>query len=471
VNTLGASILSVLLVTVLFASRRWALMGIVAGILYLTQAQQVETGGFNMYAVRFIEIAAFVRVMARREFRPSALNRLDRTFILLYVFTVSVFLLRSTEDQAYQIGATVDAFLSYFAFRGLVRDAAEFRWFLLMFLVLLAPYAVLVSIETITSNNPFAAIGGVELIRAGDRWFREGRLRATGSFGHPTLMGNLGGTFLPLYIALWLAGSRRFWASIGVALCLTLVWASNSGGPATCVATTMLGWMLWSVRESMSWVRRGATVFIVLLALVMKAPIWYLLSRISDITGGDGYHRSVLLDVAFQNLGKWWFAGMRLLDTSAWLPYTNTNTGAVDLTNNFLAFGITAGLGSMLLLITLLVQGFKQIGRALGNLRSHNDKALEYLYWGLGVMLGVHLFNWFGIVYWDQSNLIWFLHLAIVSSLSAHTIDAYSKISPSGMLGKPRIAESLAGPDRPVRNNRTADTRAATRTALGQRPF
>jgi hypothetical protein len=115
---------------------------------------------------------------------------------------------------------------------------------------------------------------------------------------------------------------------------------------------------------------------------------------------------------------------MRTIDTAGWLPYTNTTTGAVDMTNNFLVFGITAGLGSMILLIVLLIQGFKFIGRALAVIRfgSHPQNEIEYLYWGLGVMLGVHLSNWFGITYWDQSSLIWFLHLAIISGLTEEII-------------------------------------------------
>lgn len=426
-NALGASILSILVVTVLLASKRWALMGTIAGILYLTQAQRVNIVGFNLYAVRFIELAAFIRVLIRKEISFSKLNTIDRTLVLLYVYTVSVFLLRSSEDQAYQIGMAVDALLSYFAFRGLVTDAEDFKWLLRASIILLAPYVVLVSIETITFNNPFSAMGAYANSQWGDAWFRGGRLRATGSFGHPSLMGTLGGTYLPLYMSLWLAkfgrNDRRF-ALIGICLSLALVWASNSGGPTTCVAAALLGWMLWPIRRDMRLVRRGLVCILVLLAVVMKAPIWYLLAKISSVSGGDGFHRAVLLDMAFQNLDKWWLAGMRVLDTANWLPYTNSTTGAVDMTNHFLVFGIFAGLGSLILMVALLIQGFRYIGRALVVIRSNKstEKSLEYLCWGLGVVLWVHLINWFGITYWDQINLVWFMHLASISSLTEKII-------------------------------------------------
>ena len=420
-NTLGACILLVLIVTVFIAPRRWALMGMVTGILYLTQAQRIDVIGFNFYAVRFIELAGFVRVMMRKEFAFSRLNRIDFILVVLYICTVIVFVLRSNEDQAYVIGMAVDALLSYFAFRGLIGNVEDFKWFMHAFIILLVPYVALVMIETLTSNNLFSYIGGVELIKAGDTWFRAGRLRATGSFGHPSLMGTMGGTFLPLYIGLWFTRKERRFASIGIGLCLAIVWASNSGGPATCVMVSILGWSLWKLRARMRWVRRCLACCLVLLAIMMKAPIWYLLARIGNVTGGDGWHRAAFLDVAFQNLDKWWLAGMRALDTANWLPYTNYNTGAIDMTNHFLVFGITAGLGPMILMVVLLTQGFKHIGKALAvsrSLNTYDGKELEYLYWGFGVMLLVHLCNWFGITYWDQSNLLWFMHLAVISSLT-----------------------------------------------------
>src|SRR5262245_32638729 len=121
-NTLGFCILSVLLLAVVFGSKRWALLGFAAGILYLTQAQHIEVAGFNLYAVRLIELAAFTRIMLRKEFSFSRLNTLDRLLLFLYLYTVTVFLLRSREEQAYQIGTAVDAMLSYFAIRSFVKD-------------------------------------------------------------------------------------------------------------------------------------------------------------------------------------------------------------------------------------------------------------------------------------------------------------------------------------------------------------
>jgi hypothetical protein len=422
-NVLGVSILSALVVLVLLGPRRWALLGMVAGILYLTQGQFVAVGGFTLYPVRVLEVVALVRVIARREFPTDGLGRLGRALILLYVFSVGVFVLRSTEDVVYQIGAGVDAICLYAVFRSLVRNIEEFRWLLRVVALMLVPYACLVWMESLTFQNSFASVGGVELIRAGNLWIREGRLRAVGSFGHPSLLGTVGGAFLSLYIGLWFARpAERMYAFLGATACLGIVGASNSGGPMICVVAAVVGWLLWPLRGAMHLVRRGLVAMLIVLPLVMNAPIWYVLARISDITGGDGHHRAVLLDVGFQHLDRWWFAGMPARETGRWLPYANTNTGAVDMTNNFLSFGVNAGLGALFLLVALLTVAYSQLGRAMSTLRARAppnvERSAEPLYWGLGVMLSVHAFNWFGITYWDQTSAIWFLHLAAIGSLT-----------------------------------------------------
>jgi len=423
-NALGAAILVVVASVVLLAPRRWALLGMVAGVMYLTQAQRLDVGEFNIYAARFVELAGFARVVMRKELALKQLNRLDWMLIALHLFTVTVFVLRSNEPKTYEVGVAVDALLSYLSFRALVDGIDTFRWFLLRFLILLLPYGVLVGIETLTFKNPFAALGGVEMAKGGDLWVRGGRLRAAGSFGHPSLMGTVGAAFLPLYLGLWLEGRMRAIATLGIAGCLALVWASNSGGPATCVAFAVIGWMFWTLRRSMEWVRRALLAVLVIFAILMKAPFWFLIARLGNIIGGDGWHRAELLDAALRNLDRWWFVGMPLLDTSGWLPYRNTLTGAVDMTNHFLVFGIAAGLGSVVLLIAVLTQGFKHVGRALATAEADPSRFREsrFIYWALGVTLNVHLANWFSITYWDQVSLIWFCHVALISSLTSEAL-------------------------------------------------
>ncbi len=87
-NGIGATILAVLIGVVLVAPRRWAVLGMIAGVLYLTQIQAVNLLALNVFAIRFLEVAGFIRVMSRREYSFSRLNQLDKSLIALYIFTV-----------------------------------------------------------------------------------------------------------------------------------------------------------------------------------------------------------------------------------------------------------------------------------------------------------------------------------------------------------------------------------------------
>jgi len=386
----------------------------IAGALYLTQGQHFDVLGFNFFAFRFLEVAGFIRVTMRREFSFSKLNRIDRPFIILYLFATVVFLLRSNEGQAYQIGLATDAFLCYFTFRGLVGGVEDFRWFLCTFVILLVPYLVLLLIERLTGQNPFAVLNaGLDAA-----WLRDDKVRCFGSFRNPSILGSLGASFLPLYIGLSFSRSKRLYAITGVILSLGIVWLSNSGGPMSFAVFGILGWTLWIFRNRMRIVRRGGLVLIAAVALVMKAPIWYLPTHFSF--GGDAWHRSYLMEVAMQHIGEWWLWGMPIAKTIDWFPYTLGASDQADITNAFISFGMAAGLTAIVLFVWLLTEAFRSIGKKLLKIRlaSSHPCEIEYLLWGLGVMLAGHVANFTAITYFDQFYVIWLMQLAFISNLT-----------------------------------------------------
>ena len=416
-NAIGASILVVLVLAVLISPQRWALLAMMAGVLFLTQMQQVNVAGFNMFSIRFLELAGFFRVMARREFSFQHLNTVDHAFLLLNSYTTIVFLLRSTEGQANMIGGTMDGLLCYFTFRGLLTDMEDLHWFLRAFIFLLAPYMLLVVMESVTWHNPFSVLGAVD---GGAFWSRHGRPRCFGSFRQPDTLGMFAASFIPLFVGMACVAKERARALIAISLCLIIVWAANAGGAAGAAVTGLACWGFWFVRMKMRKVRRGIVAFILLLTLLMKAPAWYIFSHVSNVTGGDGYHRSELIDAAYRHLGEWWFAGMSFIDTKDWLPYTLSVGSGADITNQYIAFGLTAGLGAIALFVLLLTRAFSNLGRALAVVRSGSQPSVEseFLLWGLGVMLVVHIIDWFGITYFDQMYMVWFMQLAAIATLS-----------------------------------------------------
>lgn len=428
-NLFGALATFSLVFVVYFAPRRWALLGIIASILYIPQAVGVNIGGLYIYAHRFIELTAFIRVLSRGEFRYSQLNSLDRLFLFFFTFKTLTFLIRSDEGKFYVFGALVDAYLCYFALRGLNRNFADFKWFMGAFTILLIPFTILNLIESFTENNLFSLLAASN--PAADGWYRDGRLRGHGSFQHASLMGTVGASFIPIFIGIYFANINRKYAVLGIMLCLATVWASNSGGPLNCALFGVLCWFFWVIRTNMRYVRRALVALIVLLGLAMKAPIWFILARVSDISGGDGFHRSELINKAYENLDKWWLAGMPITDTADWFPYVQVATGGADMTNQILSYGIDSGLAAMLLFIAVLVRAYKKIGASLTATRASSKQPIEmeYILWGLGAMLSAHIVNWLGIIYFDQTNMIWLFHLATISAITENHIQA-DKVAP-----------------------------------------
>lgn len=414
-NLIGATILATLIYVVACTSRRTALLGMIAGALYLTEGQQIEVVGLHLFAIRFLELAGFIRVLARQEFSFNQLNKIDYAFLLLYGYTTLVYLLRSSDGVAYQIGAAVDACLCYFTFRGLMGNIEDLELFLRGFLVLLIPFTLLVLFESFTRHNLFSAMGSV----ADGTWVRGSRIRCFGSFRQPDTLGMFAASFFPLYIGLACAATERKRALVGALLCLAIVWASNSGGAASAAAIGALAWSFWRLRFQMRKVRWSIVGLILVMALAMKAPIWYIFAHISSVTGGDGWHRSYLIDVAYRHIGQWWFWGMPIGWTKDWFAYTLGTQDQADIADQYISLGLTAGLGAIILFIFLLVRAYGSLGMTMAAIRNDQQDTgpTEFLLWGLGVMLLVHIVDWFGITYFDQMYLVWFMQIATISSL------------------------------------------------------
>lgn len=403
-------IVALLMCVIVFGSRRAAALTILGAALYLTHGVYLDMAGLRIYGIRMIEVAALSRVIVRGEMPLRTLTPIDRAVMVLYVYSTVVFLLRSSSGYAYVVGMMVDVLAIYIAFRSLITNVEDAKVVLRRFALLLLPYTVLVGIESFTRSNPFSVIGGLSFTERGER------LRCMGSFRHPSLLGTLGAAFLPLYLALLKSGVPKLPIRVACVCCLAIVFFANSGGPVSALVAGLLAWYAWPLRGSMRFVRRTVAFTLVGLTLVMKAPIWYLPAKISNLTGGDGWHRSYLLETAFNRIGQWWLMGMDISETAEWFQYTLAATGSADITNQYLLFGINAGLFAIVLFVSFIVQVFKGVGQLLE--RADLNPADRYLAWALGCTAVVHISTWMGITYnFDQTYVFWAFSVALVSSL------------------------------------------------------
>jgi hypothetical protein len=268
--------------------------------------------------------------------------------------------------------------------------------------------------EGITGHNLFSAVGIVPEFST----LREGRVRCQGSFAHPILAGTFGATVMPLILILWwYKGYKKVWCIIGLIGASVITFFASSSGAFMTFILELIAFNLWYIKERMHWVRRGLVVGIIGLVIVMKAPIWYVFSKLSDTMGGTGWHRAYLLDQAFgKYFHEWWLLGAKY--TRHWMPtgvfYSEEQT---DITNQFLWEGVNGGLFTMALFIAIIVCCFKTIGWVLRYNVSSNC-FLGKVVWTFGVVLFGHIMSFMSISYFDQIIVYWEMTIGTIAAIS-----------------------------------------------------
>ena len=408
------------------AKRNNAALALLVITLALPLGAKLEIAGAAFFPSRILIYICFFKIIARRELASIQYNKVDYTIIALYSITTLFLLIRGDESILMIFAKLMDALFGYFSFRALIRSPEEFTRLLKAFCLFLIPYTIVVLYERITHQNVFSLIADH---RSG--WLRDDKIRCFGSFGHPSLLGSLGATLFPLFIAQAWNNRKTLWPIIGCILSVAIVGSSNSGGPLSALIVGCVGWSVWCLRRHMRLFRLILASGLVVIVLVMKAPIWYLPTKISSITGGSGWHRSYLMEVSFRHLSEWWALGIAVKETSSWMPYSLPSSGGVDVTNQYLAFGFSGGLLAMGLFIFLIYRVFSSLGVALQRVRNTGSIHSERILWGLGVALAVHTINWLAISYFDQFELIWMFQIASMSTIAAFWTDSRVNNAPT----------------------------------------
>jgi hypothetical protein len=382
---------------------------------YMTLGQALVLGGLNFYLIRVLILFGMTRVIVRRELFSIKPNGIDKVWIAwLLVSSLLYVLVDGTHvPTSERLGYVYDAVGIYSLLRALIRDFDDVILTMKLFAVIIIPLAVFFSMEAATGRNPFAALGGVELFSA----IRNGKVRAQGPFKHAILAGTFGATALPLFVGLWVHSKRsRALATAAIVAATVIVMTSASSGAFTAFFLSLGGLACWPLKSRMRSIRWGMVAAILALAAVMKAPVWYLMDRVSEWVGGDGWYRSALMDAAIRHFGEWWLVGTG--DTAHWMPTGlagNVNAYSADIVNEFVNQGIRGGLVALLLFIWLLVKCFKTAGAAI---RSDNQtRANQFMIWSMGCAFLAHVTSFFSVTYFDQITIFWYLTIAMIAAL------------------------------------------------------
>jgi hypothetical protein len=387
-----------------------ALFGVIFGTCYITQEQILNFGGFNFHAIRIVLLAALVRIFAYREHKGFSFNKIDWA-VMAFVVTSTVAPILRLGVWKEQVGGAYNIFFSYFVFRCLIKSHHDLEESLPYLALLILPLAVCMCVESASGQNIFRILMG----GTGEIWEREGRFRCIGSFRGPHTAGIFGATMMPFFLRLFGVPGQRHYAILGMVGSILITYTSNSSGPLMGFLSCLVGMSFWRMRFDMRKVRRGLVLGLLILDAFMKAPIWYVFAKVSDITGGDGWSRSYLMEQCFNHVKDWW-----LLGTDNTAPWASADMpwGGADLCNLYVSCAAGGGLASLVLMILILVYSFSLLGKSLQIAREKADPG-ERIFWCLGCVLFAHVNTQFSVSYFDQLHVVWWGLIAIISSVTS----------------------------------------------------
>jgi hypothetical protein len=425
-NPLALAMLLVLAYLTWSLPRRFAVCPILTMICLMPLGQELDLFGLHFFFFRILLMIGALRIIIKGEARQMTWTQTDKIFIWWVVVSVvfgtmakpSMDLLRSRLGDAY------NALTGYFFVRCVVVDFEDV-WISVRTLALLSlPVAALMVVENRTGHNLFSVFGGVPELTG----IRDGHVRSQAAFRHPILAGTFGATLFPVFVGFWVCriNHRRLAVAASMAAIVIVVTASSSGSLIALIVA-LGGLALWKWRQHMRLIRWATVAAVLTLALVMKAPVWYLFDRLSGIFGGGGWHRSYLIDQTVKHFDEWWLFGTTY--TAHWGPggeVIAADPNNMDITNHYVAEGVKGGVLRLGLFLLLIVKCFKSVGRQL-RVEESNPRA-GFLVWALGVALFAHCVAFFSITYFDQTILMWYWLLAVITGVACMRIEPTSSI-------------------------------------------
>jgi hypothetical protein len=388
-HPLGMAVVLVMGILTLILPRRFATFPILVVVCFIPTAQRWVLFGLDFTLLRTMVMFGWMRLMMRGEVEGVRLHRLDAVVILLAVVGSSIYaMLRGGDFSAlvYRAGTSFDTLGMYFLFRYLVRTWTDLDRFITGVMIISVPVALLFLVEKSTGRNPFFVFGGVPEFTP----LREGRLRCRGAYSHPILAGCWWAALVPLLASKWCIGRKgRMMAVVGVTCATTIIITCASSTPVIGLLGAAGGLAMYRVRRHLRTIRWGVVAALCVLHLIMKQPVWHLVSRI-DISGGStGWHRFSLLDQTIKRFGEWWLLGVE--STALW------GHGLADITNQYVLEAVRGGLWGLMLFIAAMYLCFASVGRQVRI--NYATKRVQILAWALGTSLAVHALNMIAVSY------------------------------------------------------------------------
>ncbi len=411
-HPLGLAAILVFGCAMLFLPRRYAIVPMILTACLIAPAQRIAIYTLNFTLLRILVVFGVIRLLSRHELRGFRWKPLDTAVAAFAVSATVLFILcwGTPEAVKYRSGWLFDVAGMYFLFRALIRDWRDVDTLVAGFALTSIPVALAFLVENRSGHNVFAFFGGVPELTM----VREGKLRCQGAFAHPILAGCFWAVVLPLIVARWWDPRKnRVLTAVASIAALTIIALCQSSTPMFSVIMAGVVTLTFRLRRQLRYLRWGLVVMLCLLHMVMKHPVWFLFSKVDLVGGSTGWHRYWIIDTFIKNFDDWWLMGT--VNPFKWVE--KSGIPILDVTNQYVAEGINGGLLGLVLFIAVIVVAFRNVGW-LWRFWEANRARLATS-WAVGVALFVHVVNFFGVSYFSQIVMLWYLILAMIGSLAA----------------------------------------------------
>ena len=399
--TLAAGLLFV------FLPRRLALVPLFLLVSFMTLGETIVIANCNFTMWRVLLIFGWCRILVKREFYSAfKLNKIDVAILLWIVTSVLAnFLLWQTEKALInRLGFAYNILGTYFLIRILLYDIMIFEKLIKIIAILIIPLAAFMAVEHFTRYNVFSIFGGVPE----QSLMRGESIRCQGPFRHPILAGVYGATLMPFFILLICTKGNRLLGFVSLAAAVIVAATASSSGALMGCMSGLFGMALYPAAKHIRKIKWSFFAMLIFMQLIMSSPIWYGMSRISDLLGGTGWHRSYLIDQSIRYFDEWWLLGTK--DTSYWMPYWRTD-GQADITNQYIEQGVNGGIIPMILFILVIVFSFSQNGAMLKKI-DNDGGTKNIIFWAMGVTLFSHALIFISVPYFDQIIVMYLFVIA-----------------------------------------------------------
>jgi len=379
------------------------LLPFILAACFLPADQRVLIFGLDFTPLRMLVLVGFFRTILWGERLTFKWNSFDKLVLVWAICGALIYIIQWANMRAliYKCGVLFDVIGLYWLFRINISSWGDIKLATKIFAVCSVVLAVFVGLEWATGTNPFAILGRVGTA------VREGRYRCQASFPHSIMLGLFWATLVPLFVGFARQDKSKllFWSAMAASIFIVAATASSTPILTLLIVLFLLCGYKWrQCTVSAGW---GILASLIALHIVMQAPVWHLISRISLVGGSTGWHRYILIDRAISHFGEWIFLGCR--STAHW------GRGLSDITNQYILEGVRGGFVTLALFLVLIYMALRTLLRLSLQNQEHKQ---QFLAWCLFVAIFGHCIAFFGVSYFGQITVLWYMTLAMVGFLS-----------------------------------------------------